>query len=64
MNDKQKKAIDALNEMFWCQNRDFRENWRCNYFVILDYIVQTGKVEISYDEIRRMSELVRKGPSV
>ena len=64
MNDKQKKAIDALNEMFWCQNIGFRENWRCNYFVILDYIVQTGKVEIPYDEIRRMSELVRKGPSV
>ncbi|MBQ9646135.1 MAG: hypothetical protein IJV24_07250 [Prevotella sp.] len=62
MNEKKRTAVDALNEMFWSQSVEFREEYRRNYFTLLEYIVEP---EITYDEAHqrlrekeRMEQLV------
>ena len=53
MNEEKKSAIDALNEMFWSQGINFREQYRRNYFAILEYIVGPNKATLTSDEIHR-----------
>lgn len=53
MNEKKRTAIDALNEMFWRQSVEFRENYRENYFVLLEYITETDKGYATHNELRQ-----------
>lgn len=54
MDEKKRAAIDALNEIFWSQSVNFREEYRQNYFTLLEYIVEPGKTPLSYKEIKRI----------
>ena len=56
MNEKARTAIDALNEMFWAQSVTFREEYRRNYYALLEYIMDADRADKSraaYDEIRQ-----------
>lgn len=54
MNEKKRATIDALNEMFWSQSVKFREEYRQNYFTLLEYITEPDREALPcYDEIRQ-----------